>query len=57
VRDEQHPCGANKQKENEHDVGSLLSLGATVETLAHLLLCLSNHNKVVLWPECEGGAR
>ena len=30
MREEQHPCGANKQKQNEHDVRSLLLLAATV---------------------------
>jgi len=39
------------------NMGSLLLLGATVGSFAHLLLGLSNHNKVVLWPGCEGGAR
>jgi len=48
VREEQHPCGANKQKKDEHDVGSLLLFGATVENFAHLLLGLSHHNKAVL---------
>ena len=33
MHDEQHPCGANKQKQNDHDVGSSLLLGATVEAL------------------------
>ena len=32
-------------------------LAATVWSFAHLLLGLSNHNNVVLWPRCEGGAR
>jgi len=38
-------------------VGSLLLLAATVWSFAHLLLGLSNHNKVVLWLGCESGAR
>jgi len=35
VREEQHPCGANKQKYDEHDVASLLFLVATVGSFAH----------------------
>jgi len=57
VHEEQHTCGANKQKQDEHDVRSLLLLGATAWSFAHLLIGLSNHNKVVLGPGCEGGAR
>jgi len=48
VYEEQLTCGANKQKQDEHDVGYLLLLGATVGSFAHLLLGLSNHKKVVL---------
>jgi len=57
VHEEQHPCGANKQKWDEHDMGSLLLLAAKVWSFAHLLLGLSSHNKVVLWPGCVGGFR
>jgi len=45
VCEEQHPCGANKQKLDEHDVGFSLLLGATVGSFAHLLLSLSNHKQ------------
>jgi len=50
-------CGTNKQKENKHDVVSLLLIAATVWSFPRLLFGLSNHNKVGLWPGCEGGAR
>ena len=38
-------------------MGYLLMLVATVWRFAHLLLCLSIHNKVVLGPGYEDGAR
>ena len=38
-------------------MGFLLLLAATVWSFKHMLLGLSNHNKVVLWTECEGGAK
>jgi len=36
---------------------SMLLLAATVWSFVHLLLGLSNRNKMVLWPGCEGYAR
>jgi len=54
---EQHPCGVNKQQQSDRSVWSLLKLAATVWSFVHMPLGLSNLNKVVLWPGCEGRAR
>ena len=47
-----------KTSNNSDLVGwSLLLLAATVRSFVHLPLRLSTHNKMVLWPVCEGHAR
>jgi len=38
------------------DAWSLLLLAATVQSFAHMLLGISDHNNMVLWPGCKGRA-
>ena len=46
-----------KSNNSDHGMWTLLLLAATVWSFAHMLLGLSDHNKMVLWPGCEGCAR
>jgi len=41
---------------SDHGMWTLLLLVATVRSFAHMLLGISDHNKMVLWPGCEGRA-
>jgi len=47
---------ANSDDESDLVGWSLLLLAATVQSFAHMPLGISDHNKMMLWPGCEGRA-
>ena len=47
---------ANSDDESDLVGWSLLLLAATVRSFSYMLLGISEHNKMVLWPGCEGRA-